>query len=59
MASFFVVTNNDLSEYKKEKAVALQPILRDKFLVPELATYHDPSNRFEFFSPLSTNRDHL
>ncbi len=34
MGSFFVVTNNNLSNYKKEQSIMLKSTLKDKFLVP-------------------------
>ncbi len=60
MGLFFVVTNNKLSEYKKEQSVMLHSFLRDKFLVPDLALYDDENNPFQFFSPMTAKqRSHL
>ncbi len=56
MGSFFVVTNNDLSDYKKEQSIMLQSTLKDKFLIPDLSSYDDQSNPFQFFSPLTASQ---
>ncbi len=46
MGSFFEVTNNNLSTYKKEQSIMLHSCLRDKFLVPDLALYDDKNYPF-------------
>ncbi len=51
-----MVTNNDLLTYKKEQPVILHTCLRDKFLVPDLASYNDQNNPFQFFSLLTAKQ---